>query len=100
MRESAGAFAITQLGISCFARHPDAAPNAAAGADGPGGGGGEQWTATTFNAYIFPEPSFGNGAGGGGGGGGGGTAPAPAPRFVCDASSLAFLARHSFDFNK
>eukprot|EP00879_Flechtneria_rotunda_P010761 GHRR01011244.1.p1 GENE.GHRR01011244.1~~GHRR01011244.1.p1 ORF type:complete len:413 (+),score=126.85 GHRR01011244.1:1149-2387(+) len=44
---------------------------------------GNTYEARTFNFYLFPQPhgSYNR-------------------RFLCDASSLAFLASHGFDFNK
>jgi hypothetical protein len=63
-------FLVCQLGVSAFVWRPD-------------GSGGGSYEARTFNFYAFPTPrgEFD-------------------PRFVCQASSLAFLASQGFDFNK
>ncbi|EFJ49494.1 hypothetical protein VOLCADRAFT_120753, partial [Volvox carteri f. nagariensis] len=71
---SADNFAICQFGLSAFKWH--AAPGAARGG---------YWEAKTFNAYIFPRPDDKTGWD---------------KRFLCQSSSLAYLAEQGFDFNK
>ncbi len=48
MREAAQAYTITQLGLSCWKRLPAPSNSPAATA--------EEWEATTFNAWVWPEP--------------------------------------------
>ncbi|XP_055943527.1 poly(A)-specific ribonuclease PARN-like isoform X1 [Argiope bruennichi] len=45
----------------------------------------KKYTHCDFNFYVFPRPHI---------------RQAPDPRFLCQASSLHFLASHGFDFNK
>ncbi|KFM74655.1 Poly(A)-specific ribonuclease PARN, partial [Stegodyphus mimosarum] len=45
----------------------------------------KKYTHRDFNFYIFPRPHI---------------RQAPDPKFMCQASSLHFLASHGFDFNK
>lgn len=45
----------------------------------------QKYTATSYAFYLFPPV---------------GTSSAADKKFVCQLSSLAFLAQHGFDFNK
>ncbi|GIL72176.1 hypothetical protein Vretimale_341 [Volvox reticuliferus] len=71
---SADSFAICQFGLSAFKWHP-----------APGASRGGHWEAKSFNAYIFPRPDEKMGWD---------------KRFLCQASSLSYLAEKGFDFNK
>ncbi|GFR40195.1 hypothetical protein Agub_g755, partial [Astrephomene gubernaculifera] len=74
MQASSASFVICQFGLTAFKWHP-----------GPAGGRNGHWEARTFNAYVFPRPDENTGLD---------------KRFLCQASSLAYLASQGFDFNK
>ncbi|PNW86527.1 hypothetical protein CHLRE_02g090276v5 [Chlamydomonas reinhardtii] len=79
---AASSFVIGQFGISAFKWVP---PTSSSGSRGGGGGGVGHWEARTFNVYVFPRPLDGLGLD---------------RRFMCQASSLTYLAEQGFDFNK
>ncbi|GLC34625.1 hypothetical protein PLESTB_001241100 [Pleodorina starrii] len=70
-------FLICQFGLSAFKWHTAPASSSR--------GGGGYWEAKTFNAYIFPRTDDKMGKD---------------KRFLCQASSLTYLAEQGFDFNK
>ncbi|KAG2435130.1 hypothetical protein HXX76_007215 [Chlamydomonas incerta] len=82
---AASSFVIGQFGISAFKWVPAPAAGGGRGGGGGGGGGSGHWEARTFNVYVFPRPHDGLGLD---------------RRFMCQASSLTYLAEQGFDFNK
>ena len=78
---SSRSFVVNQFGLSAFVWVPEEQlpPGGVGGEEGPAG----SYQARTFNFYLFPRPFEGSDK-----------------RFVCQSSSLAFLASCNFDFNK
>ncbi|KAG2501045.1 hypothetical protein HYH03_000864 [Edaphochlamys debaryana] len=74
----ANSFIISQFGLAAFRWCP-----ASPGSVGPTRAG--HWEVRTFNAYVFPRPV---------------DAMNWDKRFVCQASSLTYLAAQGFDFNR
>lgn len=67
-------FIISQFGLTAFKWVPPSAGQRVG-----------RWEARTFNFYIFPQPNDSTGHD---------------RRFMCQASSLQYLAEQGFDFNK
>ncbi|KAG2501047.1 hypothetical protein HYH03_000866 [Edaphochlamys debaryana] len=78
LHASANSFIISQFGLAAFRWCP-----ASPGSVGPTRAG--HWEVRTFNAYVFPRPV---------------AAMNWDKRFVCQASSLTYLAAQGFDFNR